>query len=113
MSSQKPNTRFLFGIILIICGWIICFDLYKLIFGIPFFLLGCILVLFSQKSWLVKALIIGIPIILWIVGFKLILNAIEKQKATAVVLVIDQECFATKALRHQVLECEIFLHSKM
>jgi hypothetical protein len=76
----SPNTKFLFGIILIICGWIICFDLYKLIFGIPFFLLGTILVMFSKKSWLVKTLIIGIPIILWFVGFKLILNEIQKNQ---------------------------------
>jgi NhaP-type Na+/H+ or K+/H+ antiporter len=86
MSSLKPNTRFLFGIILIACGWLICFDLYKLIFGIPFFVLGTILVMFSQKSLLVKILVIGIPIILWIVGFQLILHEIRKQ--TPVVIAI-------------------------
>jgi Na+/phosphate symporter len=94
----KPNTKFLFGIILIACGWLICFDLYKLIFGIPFFLLGTILVLFSQKSWLVKILVIGIPIILWFVGFKLILNAIEKQRATTVVMK-STDCFVGESLQ--------------
>lgn len=82
----KSNVRFIFGIILIACGWVICFNLFMLIFGIPFFLLGTILVMFSKKSWLVKSLIIGVPIILWVVGFQLILHQIKKKDAVAVVV---------------------------
>jgi hypothetical protein len=85
----KSNVRFIFGIILIACGWVICFNLFMLIFGIPFFLLGTVLVMFSKKSWLVKSLIIGVPIILWIVGFQLILHEIKKKDAVAIVVEHD------------------------
>jgi hypothetical protein len=81
MAIDKTNVRFIFGIILIVCGWVICFDLFMLVFGLAFFLLGCILVLFSKKSWLTKSLIIGIPIILWFVGFRLILHEVSKEIA--------------------------------
>jgi hypothetical protein len=86
MSALKPNTKFIFGIILIACGWLICFDLFMLVFGTAFFLLGTIIIMFSKKSWLVKSLIIGIPIILWFVVFQFILHQIQKNDAVAVVV---------------------------
>lgn len=89
MAAFNSNIKFIFGIVLIVCGWVICFDLFMLVFGIPFFLIGCILVIFSKKSWLVKSLIIIIPIILWFVGFKIILYLISKKDAVAVVVTKD------------------------
>ncbi len=89
MSANKSNTRFIFGIILIACGWIICFDLLMLVFGISFFLLGTMLVMFSSKSWLVKSLVVGLPIILWFAGFQFILHQIQKKDAVAVVVPLD------------------------
>ncbi|CAN5913634.1 hypothetical protein BH11BAC7_BH11BAC7_08770 [soil metagenome] len=89
MAVLKSNSKFIFGIVLILCGWIICFNLFMLIFGIPFFLLGTILILFSKKSWLTKLLIVGVPIILWFVCFNLILSAINKKEAVTVIVPHD------------------------
>ncbi len=89
MSANKSNIRFIFGIILITCGWVICFNLFMLVFGISFFVLGTLLVMFSSKSWLVKSLIVGLPIILWFVGFKFILHQIEKKDAIGVIVPKD------------------------
>ncbi|MDQ3109329.1 MAG: hypothetical protein M3R17_05500 [Bacteroidota bacterium] len=86
MAIDKTNVRFIFGIILIVCGWVICFDLFMLVFGISFFMLGTILVLFSKKSWLIKSLVVGIPIILWFVGFKLLLDIVNKKDAVNVIV---------------------------
>jgi hypothetical protein len=86
MAIDKPTARFIFGIMLIVCGWVICFNLFMLVFGIPFFLLGCILVIFSKRSWITKSLIIGVPIILWFVGFKLLLNIVERKEAVTVIV---------------------------
>ncbi len=86
MSANSSNLKFIFGIILIACGWVICFDLFLLIFGLGFFLLGTILVLVSKKSILIKSLTIGIPILLWFVGFEIILHEINKKTAILVVI---------------------------
>ena len=78
MAILKSSTKFIFGIVLIFCGWVICFDPSMLIFGIPFFLLGTIIIMFSNKSIATKILIVGIPIVLWVIGFRMLMNAIEK-----------------------------------
>lgn len=86
MSAASPNTKFILGIFLILCGWVICFDVFHLVIGIAFFLLGTIIVLFSKKSILVKIVTVGLPIILWIVAFELILNAINTKPAISIVI---------------------------
>ncbi len=91
VSQTNPNMKFFFGIVLIICGWVICFDVFKLMIGMAFFLLGTILVLVSKKSLLVKLITIGIPILLWFVCFEIILHEIGKQKkVTLLDLKIEQ-----------------------
>ncbi len=89
MAALNSNIRFIFGIILIFCGWVICFDLFLLIIGIPFFLLGTILVLFSKKSWVVKIITVVIPIVLWFVIFEIILHEISKKDAIRIILTHD------------------------
>lgn len=49
LRSDNANLNFFFGIILICCGWIICFNVLMWAIGISFFLLGAIIVLFSKN----------------------------------------------------------------
>jgi hypothetical protein len=91
MSAPKPinpNLKFILGIFIMFCGWIICFDIFLLIIGIPFFLVGMILVFLSKKSILVKSITVAIPIILWFVGFEIILYEINKP--TSITILIPQ-----------------------
>jgi hypothetical protein len=83
---KNPNLKFIFGIILIVCGWIICFDIFLLIIGLAFFILGTILVMFSKKSLLVKSITVGIPILLWFIGFELILHEINKPERITILI---------------------------
>lgn len=89
MAASNPRVKFLLGLMLIICGWIICFDLFLLIIGIPFFLTGALLVVVSNKSRLVKILAIGIPIVLWFTGFELILHALKQKQKLDIYLPYD------------------------
>ena len=89
LRSDNANLKFTFGIILICCGWIICFNVLMWAIGISFFLLGAIIVLFSKKSLLLKLIAVGIPILLWFVGFELILNQLNKQKSSGVAISND------------------------
>ncbi|HET6992591.1 MAG TPA: hypothetical protein VFJ43_14755 [Bacteroidia bacterium] len=83
---KNANIKFIFGIILIICGWIICFDVFLLLIGLAFFLLGTILVLFSGKTLLIKSVVILIPILLWFIGFEIILHAINKPTSLTILI---------------------------
>jgi hypothetical protein len=88
MSAPKPNPnlKFFLGIFIMFCGWVICFDIFMLTFGIPFFLIGTFLILTSPKKLLTKIIIIVIPIVLWFVGFELILYAINKQTPVTILI---------------------------
>ncbi len=92
MSTQNPrlnsNLKFILGIFIMLCGWIICFDVFLLIIGIPFFLIGMLLVFLSKKSIAVKIITVAIPIVLWWIGFEIILHEINKK--TPVTLLIPE-----------------------
>jgi energy-coupling factor transporter transmembrane protein EcfT len=83
---KNPNIKFIFGIVLILCGWIICFDLFLLMIGLAFFLLGTILVLTAKKKLWVKILVIGLPILLWFIGFEIILHEISKPTSVTILI---------------------------
>lgn len=79
MSAPNPNLKFILGIFIMFCGWIICFDLFLLIIGIPFFLVGMLLVLLSKKSMWTKIITITLPIVLWYAVFEFILHSINQK----------------------------------
>lgn len=83
---NKSTIKFILGIVLIVCGTIICLDLFLLVFGLGFFFLGTFLVLISKKSILVKLFAIGIPVLLWFTAFEIILHEIKKVTPITVVI---------------------------
>ena len=56
------------GLIIIIIGWIICLNIYWVIFGIPIFIVGLITVWFSKTKIKAKLATTLIPLLLWYPG---------------------------------------------
>ena len=86
MSTSTKRMKFIVGIIFIVFGWLISLNIFLLLVSIPLFLIGAILVLFSDKKILVKIITIVLPIILWFVVWG-IMGYFIQQKDSVIVII--------------------------
>jgi hypothetical protein len=64
-ATSRADRKFTIGVSLMVLGYaIINITVYFAVFGLPFYLVGMILVLFSAKSWKTKLLVTIPPLLI-------------------------------------------------
>src|ERR1041384_2918513 len=74
--AKRKDTTYIIGLLFTIAGFITCVvSFYFVVFGLPVFIVGAIIISYSRVSVITKALSFALPLLLWFPASYLFLYA--------------------------------------
>ncbi len=95
-TKKRKDYLFIFGVIIIFLGFLVCLSIWFWFFGIIIFFLGAIIVLFSKEGWEKKLLVIVVPLIIYYPLLYTIINIFNEHAPPSTFLI--PENFRGKAV---------------